>query len=140
MTNYEQSAKDILQWCGGADNVAGVSHCATRLRIAVNSGAKVNKEELEKVPGVMGIVERDTEYQLVIGTDVSKMYGEFVKLGNFKKKGAVDEKGKKSIFGTVIDFVSGTFMSMLPILVAAGLVSAVLTIGTNFFGMESRMI
>ena len=41
MTNYEQSAKDILQWCGGADNVAGVSHCATRLRIAVNSGAKV---------------------------------------------------------------------------------------------------
>ena len=58
MTNYEQSAKDILQWCGGTDNVAGVSHCATRLRIAVNSGAKVNKEELEKVPGVMGIVER----------------------------------------------------------------------------------
>ena len=138
MTNYEQSAKDILQWCGGTDNVAGVSHCATRLRIAVNSGAKVNKEELEKVPGVMGIVERDTEYQLVIGTDVSKMYGEFVKLGNFKKKGAVDEKGKKSIFGTVIDFVSGTFMAMLPILVAAGLVSAVLTIGTNFFGMSTE--
>ncbi|MFU1845134.1 PTS beta-glucoside transporter subunit EIIBCA, partial [Enterococcus faecium] len=37
-----------------------------------------------------------------------------------------------------VDFISGTFVPVLPILVAAGLVSAVLTIGVTFFGLSAE--
>ncbi|WP_315043815.1 PTS transporter subunit EIIC [uncultured Enterococcus sp.] len=37
----------------------------------------------------------------------------------------------------VVDFISGTFVPVLPVLVAAGLVSAVLNIGVTFFGLAA---
>lgn len=37
-----------------------------------------------------------------------------------------------------MDFISGTFVPVLPILVAAGLVSAVLNIAVTFFGLPSE--
>src|SRR5699024_675510 len=37
-----------------------------------------------------------------------------------------------------VDFISGTFVPVLPILVAAGLVSAVLNIAVTFFGLPVK--
>ncbi len=138
MTNYPELAKTILEKSGGVANIAGVSHCATRLRLAVNDSDKVDVSGLENTPGIMGVIKRNDDIQFVIGTDVSNVYSEFIKLGNYKKSGKVDEQGKKNWFGVAIDFISGTFMPMLPILVAAGLISAILTIGTAFFGMNTE--
>jgi beta-glucoside PTS system EIICBA component len=137
MNKYEKIAKDVLQASGGIENISGVNHCATRLRLTVNDKDKVKQDELKKIAGVLGVVARGDEFQLVIGTDVGNVYTEFVKLGNFKKGGKVDEEGKKNWFGAMVDFVSGTFVPILPILVAAGLVSAVLTISTNFLGLAT---
>ncbi len=138
MTNYPELAKTILEKSGGVANISGVSHCATRLRLTVNDVNKVDVSTLESTPGVMGVIKRNEDIQFVIGTDVGNVYSEFIKLGNYKKSGKVDELGKKNWFGVAIDFVSGTFLPMLPILVAAGLISAILTIGTAFFGMSTE--
>jgi beta-glucoside PTS system EIICBA component len=137
MSKYTEFAKSVLAYTGGIDNVGGVNHCATRLRLTVNNIEKVDIESLKKTPGVLGVVNRGNELQLVIGTDVGNLYQEFIKLGNFKKGGKVNENGTKSIWGTVIDFVSGTFVPILPILVAAGLVNAVLTVLTTFFKLPT---
>ncbi|USR88384.1 PTS transporter subunit EIIC [Lactiplantibacillus pentosus] len=39
---------------------------------------------------------------------------------------------------TIVDFISGTFVPILGVLVAAGLVSAVLNIGVSFFGLSTK--
>lgn len=137
MSKYTELSKGILDAVGGEANVGGVNHCATRLRITLNDPKNADYEAVKKVAGVMGLVERGNEIQCVIGTDVPNVYQEFVKLGNFKKGGKVNDDGTKSIWGTIIDFVSGTFVPLLPILVAAGLINAVLTIGTTFMGMDA---
>ncbi|MDO5601500.1 MAG: PTS transporter subunit EIIC [Oscillospiraceae bacterium] len=138
MANYSELAKGILNECGGVENIAVVNHCATRLRLTLNDVAAMKEETLKAVPGVMGLVVRGQEVQIVIGTDVGSVYAAFIKLGNFKKGGKVNENGKKNIFGTIVDFVSGTFVPILPILVAAGLIQAVLTICTTFFGLSAE--
>lgn len=138
MGGYENLAKQILEASGGIGNIAVVNHCATRLRLTLNEKSKLNENKLKSIKGVMGLVTRGTEIQVVIGTDVGNVYGEFIKLGNFKKGGKVDEEGKKNIFGSVVDFISGTFVPVLPILVAAGLVSAVLNICVTFFGLPTN--
>lgn len=138
MPDYSAIAKKILSACSGVDNIAGVSHCATRLRLTVNSRNEVDIEAVKSIKGVMGVVDHGKELQCVIGTDVSNVYNEFIKLGNFKKSGKVNEEGKNGIWKRIIDFISGTFVPILPILVAAGLMSAVLTIGTAFFNMSTE--
>lgn len=55
------------------------------------------------------------------------------KLEHKSENTSTDRKKKVKDYGAlVVDFISGTFVPVLPILVAAGLVSAVLTIGVTF--------
>lgn len=50
----------------------------------------------------------------------------------------LNSKNLKAYALMVVDFISGTFVPVLPILVAAGLVSAVLNIGVTFFGLSNE--
>ncbi len=131
-------AEAILNACGGVKNIGVANHCATRLRLTLNDKSKADQEKIKKIPGVMGLVTRGDEYQIVIGVDVGNVYNDFVKLGNFEKGGKVKGDGKKNLLGRIIDFISGTFVPVLPILVAAGLVSAVLNICVTFFGLSTE--
>ncbi len=131
-------AENILNACGGVKNIGVANHCATRLRLTLNDKSKADQEKIKKIPGVMGLVTRGDEYQIVIGVEVGNVYNQFVKLGNYEKGGKVKEDGKKNIFGRIVDFISGTFVPVLPILVAAGLVSAVLNICVTFFGLSTE--
>ncbi|MDF2884607.1 MAG: sugar transporter [Clostridiaceae bacterium] len=136
--NYKNLAKEILQASGNVENIAVVNHCATRLRLTLNDNSKIDENKIKSIKGVMGLVTRGKEIQVVIGTEVGNVYNEFVKLGDFKKGGKVEADGKKNIFGSIVDFISGTFVPVLPILVAAGLVSAILNICVTFFGLSTQ--
>ncbi len=135
-------AKAIFDTVGGESNISVVNHCATRLRLTLNDADKVDDASVKKIPGVMGLIKRDDEIQIVIGTEVGKVYNEFIRLGKFKKSGKVDENGKKkgagAVFGKIVDFVAGVFVPVLPVLVAGGLISAVLTVCTTFFGLGTE--
>jgi PTS system beta-glucosides-specific IIC component len=137
MSQFTELSKSILEKAGGVGNVGGVNHCATRLRLTLNDVSKADLDGIKALPGILGLVNRGQEVQLVIGTDVGNLYLEFIKLGTFAKGGKVNEDGSKNAFGTVIDFVSGTFVPVLPVLVAAGLVNAVLTVLTVFFKLPT---
>lgn len=134
--DYKSLAKQILTASGDTKNIAVVNHCATRLRLTLNDESKFNEQKVKSIKGVMGTVTRGKEVQIIIGTDVGNVYNEFIKLGDFKKQSKTEDK--KNVWGTVIDFISGTFVPVLPVLVAAGLVSAVLNICVTFFGLSTK--
>ncbi len=56
--NYEQLADDIVRLVGGTGNVRSVTHCMTRVRFVLNDFAVANgnKEEIEKLDGVLDVV------------------------------------------------------------------------------------
>ena len=133
-------ATTILAKVGGEENVSQVSHCYTRLRFTINNPEKIKDEELKAVEGVLGLVVRGNEYQVVIGPDVGTLYLELVKLGDFKEGGNVQApatKQKVNLLTRLLDFIGGTFSPIIPVLVAGGLTGAVLTILTNFFGVSN---
>lgn len=137
MSKYSMLAKAILDLSGGEKNIAVVNHCATRLRLTINDGTKFQEEDIKALKGVMGVVNRGTEVQVIIGTEVGNVFNEFLKLGNFNKGGKKEETNKKNKLTAIVDFISGTFVPVLPILVAAGLVSAVLNIAVTFCGLSA---
>ena len=133
---------------GGSSNILSVAHCATRLRLTLKDPAKAkNEQEIKKINGVLGLVMRNDEYQVVIGPGVEAVYLDFLKMGDLQTGAVVvDEpdsskkkkKSIKSVFMKAIEFISSSFVTVLPIIVAGGLINAFLIVCTTLFGMDSK--
>ncbi|MFR4438385.1 MAG: PTS transporter subunit EIIB [Hungatella sp.] len=74
--NYKKLAEDILQNVGGTGNVAGLTHCATRLRFNLKEESRAKTEVIKKLKGVMGVVSSGDQYQIIIGSDVGSVFKE----------------------------------------------------------------
>ena len=84
--DYESIAKKILQRVGGKENVISLVHCMTRLRFTLKDESIVDDEAVKKTKGVMGIMKKAGQYQIIIGNDVANVYAELNKLGNFSNE------------------------------------------------------
>ena len=72
--DYDTVAKDILTLAGGPGNVEDLTHCFTRLRFELSDRTKADKVRLAQVEGVVSVVERGGQMQVVIGTKVEHVY------------------------------------------------------------------
>ncbi|MGW2680096.1 PTS transporter subunit EIIC [Streptomyces sp. NPDC001436] len=64
---HRATAAAILPLVGGAANIGSIAHCMTRLRIGLHDRTLVDDPALRAVPGVLGVVEADGTYQIVLG-------------------------------------------------------------------------
>lgn len=132
--NYENLAKQILKNVGGQENVSNLTHCATRLRFNLKDSAKANTEVIKKTKGVMGVVDKGGQYQVIIGNDVNHVYKEIMKIANLegKTESSSDTVDDRKTMAKVIDTITGIFTPILPAITAAGMMKAVLAILTAF--------
>lgn len=130
--DYKKIASDILENVGGEKNIGHVTHCATRLRFNLVDVEKANEENIKKITGVVGVVNKGGQFQVIIGNDVSNVYNELAKLGKFNSNTTNQDKEKKNIISNILDVISGVFTPMLPTLAGAGMLKAILTILTTF--------
>lgn len=127
--DYSKLAVDILKEVGGKENVDHVTHCATRLRFILMNTNLVDVEAIQKIPGVMGIIHRGGQFQIIIGSDVSHVYHEvmsLVRLPETKKHNIESVIPRKKVISTVLDTISGIFTPILSALTAAGMLKALL--------------
>lgn len=128
---YESLSKQIVEGVGGTGNIVNVYHCQTRLRFTLADDAKADKDGLESLDGVAKVIIGNGVFQVVIGTHVKEVFEEVEKLTgplNEDGNGGEQKKEKKNIIGTFVDFVSGTFMPVIPALSGAGMVKAVMAL------------
>lgn len=129
--DYESVAKKILQRVGGAENVTGLVHCMTRLRFNLKDESIVDDEAVKKTKGVMGVMKKGGQYQIIIGNDVGYVYEELNKLGKFsnqvpKKKENSTEK--KNILTMLMDTISGIMTPVIPAIIGAVMIKVLLTL------------
>ena len=125
--NYEELAKRILTEVGGKENVMHVAHCATRLRFNLKDESIPNDEKLKALSGVIGVMHAGGQLQIIIGQDVSILYSEVCKIGNFGadiklSNTSENEKKKitlKSIGNGILDALSGSLTPAIPIITIA---------------------
>ncbi|SFU89691.1 PTS N-acetylmuramic acid transporter subunit IIBC [Xenorhabdus koppenhoeferi] len=58
---------EILNTIGGTDNVAHSGNCMTRLRLTLRNDSLIDKIRLQKIAGVLGVIESDDQLQIVLG-------------------------------------------------------------------------
>lgn len=130
--NYENLAKQILKNVGGQENVSNLTHCATRLRFNLKDVSKANTEEIKQTKGVMGVVDKGGQYQVIIGNDVNHVYKEIMKIANIEGNSESKEVDDRKPMAKVIDTITGIFTPILPAITAAGMMKAVLALLTAF--------
>ena len=125
--DYKKTAADILELVGGEKNVASVTNCMTRLRFVLNDAGKADVEGLKKVKGVQGVVTKNGQFQVVIGTDVSHVCDEIKKLGRFGEETQAP-KEKKGIAAGFFGGLTAIFQPIIPALAGSGMIKALLAL------------
>lgn len=141
--DYKQLARTILKEVGGEENIQAVGHCATRLRFNLNDDNKPNTDTLKNTPGIMGVVSKGGQYQVIIGSDVGNVYRELTdQAPSLDSQAAATETGddERTPIAKVIDTITGIFTPILPAITAAGMLQAVLSILviSNLISNESQ--
>lgn len=129
--DYENTAKKILQRVGGKDNVINLVHCMTRLRFTLKDESIVDDEAVKKTKGVMGIMKKGGQYQIIIGNDVGNVFNELNKFGNFSnevKEVPAKSNEKKNIFTMLMDTISGIMAPVIPAIIGAAMIKVLLTL------------
>ncbi len=144
MADNKQIAIDVLDAIGGKENISFATHCMTRLRFNLKDVGLINQEKLKAAPGVLESQDVGGQFQVIIGQNVPKVYTELCELAGIQQQAAVDEnldkpKEKltvKSVFGNILGYLSASMVALIPIMAAAGLMKAILSIiGPDLLGL-----
>lgn len=130
--SYEVLAKEIIEKVGGASNISAVAHCMTRLRFNLKDDSKVNLETVKAIDGVVGAVNKGGQFQVIIGTHVSKVFDAIQAVGNFDQSSSDEPEEKKSVASQILDAIAGTFSPIIPAIAGSGMIKALLAVLTTF--------
>ena len=97
--NYQETANEILFHIGGAENIREMTHCFTRLRFELRDPGKADRGKIERIEGVIAVVESSGQFQVVMGTKVGRIYDLLKEMTGTERKAG--EKKKRFIIGTV---------------------------------------
>ena len=129
--DYRQTALELLQAVGGAENVASAAHCATRLRLVIVDDQRVDKATLENVDGVKGVFQAQGQLQIIFGTGtVNKVYDQFIQLSGVsavtKEEAKAQGAKKGNWFQRAIKTLGDIFVPIIPAIVASGFLMGIM--------------
>lgn len=128
--DYAKLAHDIKDAIG-EENITSAAHCATRLRLVLKeSPSAETTAQISSMPGVIQVMEKGGQYQIVIGTHAQDVYEEMAKL--LYLDASQQPEVKQGLLNRVIATMSAVFAPFVYILAAAGLVQGCLIIATTF--------
>lgn len=142
--NYEDLAARIMENIGGAENVKTVTHCVTRLRFYLKDRGIVNDEALKKLPGVLGVVYGNGQYQIILGEHLFVTFDHIVKNYPVETEAVIDEnldkelvnRAQKKSFGyyfeKAITFMGQALTPFITVVYGAGMLRVVLSLASYF--------
>lgn len=125
--DYNKLANEILHEVGGENNINSFTRCATRLRLVLNNTPAQAKSNIQKLPGVIAVVESGGQFQIVIGTHVADVFNALSLIVGENPTASVG-KPKTRMLDAVIGTMSAVFAPIVYILAAAGILQGVLIV------------
>ena len=126
MGKFENDAKALLEAVGGKENVAAVSHCATRMRFVLNDDKKANVKAIENLSAVKGTFTNAGQFQVIIGNDVPIFYNDFTAVSGIEgvSKEAAKSAAKQNLnpVQRVLTMLAEIFTPIIPAIIVGGLI------------------
>lgn len=141
---YMKISQEIIELVGGKENIQGVAHCATRLRIVLEDTKQANMESLDNIELAKGVFLAGDQLQVIFGAGlVNDVYSVFSKLVGMENMSLTDVKGKSAEkynpLQKAIKSLSDVFIEIMPGILAAALLMGLsgLLGQTGLFGEQS---
>jgi len=130
MSNQELLSK-IVTLLGSESNIESMANCMTRLRVKVKNPSLIQKDAIQNLEGVLGVVEDET-FQIIVGPGKANKLMELFKTSysiptskadeDWKSnKEKVQSKNKGSKFKQGLRTIGEIFIPLLPAIIAAGI-------------------
>lgn len=144
-SKYDGLSRIIIQNVGGKSNIAGLTHCVTRLRFKLKDESKAQTDILKETDGIVTVIQSGGQYMVVIGNHVPDVFASVVSVGHLEsiaQGGGVDEaddgsKEKQNLFNAFIGIITGVFTPCLAVLSACGILKGFLALFSYFGWMDS---
>ncbi|MDO7864018.1 beta-glucoside-specific PTS transporter subunit IIABC [Brochothrix thermosphacta] len=123
---YTNTAKEILKTVGGEDNIESLVHCMTRLRFVLKDESQADDAYMKNIPGVMGVMKKGGQYQVIMGNDVASYFKELQKISTFSTNANTTSSKKKNPFEAFVDIISSCMSPLIPALLGGGMIKVLL--------------
>jgi PTS system beta-glucosides-specific IIC component len=141
-------AKEILAGVGGQENIRDAEHCMTRLRFTLADNGKADRAAVEKVPGVLSVLEKGGQFQVVIGGEVPRVFSAYRELvgapatvgasaaggasaptttGADRVADGDSDTKKPNLLTRITETLSAIFVPIIPAIIGAGMLKGLLS-------------
>ena len=126
MGKYEQDARLLLEYVGGKENIAAVSHCVSRMRFVLNDPAKADVAKIESLKSAKGTFTQAGQFQVIIGNTVNDFYNDFIAVSGIDgvSKDAVKSAAKQNqnALQRIMSVLAEIFAPLIPAIITGGLI------------------
>ncbi len=127
---YEELIKVIISGVGGEKNIKSVTHCMTRLRFNLVDDNLTDQELIKENDGVVNVLNKGGQFQVVIGTHVEDVYQELIDTTNLSSNSKEENQPKQNMISVFFDTIAGIFIPIVGALAGAGMLKAILSVAT----------
>ncbi len=125
---YLAISEKLTELVGGKDNIQGVAHCATRLRIVLENNDVADLKAIEDLDLAKGVFVAGDQLQIIFGAglvnDVYEVFTEYTGKQNMSLSDLKTEANKKmNPIQRIIKALSDVFIDIMPGILAAALLT-----------------
>ncbi|WP_099191266.1 PTS system trehalose-specific EIIBC component [Tepidibacter mesophilus] len=126
MSKFSNDVSQLLEYIGGKENIAAVSHCMTRMRFVLNDPKKADVKKIESIKAVKGSFTQAGQFQVIVGNEVATFYNEFTAKAGVEAVSKDDAKkaGRQNLtlLQRLISHLGEIFSPLIPAIVVGGLI------------------
>ena len=122
--DYNALAPFIVENVGGKENIVSLTKCFTRLRFRLKDESKANTTALKEKNGILDVIQKGGQYQVVIGNAVEDAYDAVLKLVGIGASGEVEAENtntNQNLFDLFVSTISGVFAPLLGLMCGCGI-------------------
>ena len=133
---YENIATELVRLVGGRDNILGIAHCATRLRLVLEDNDKADTKAIENVDLVKGVFVAGDQLQIIFGAglvnDVCQVLADSIHMDSMSL-GDLKTKSNKRMnpLQRAVKALSDVFIEIMPGILAAALLTGLSSVLGN---------
>lgn len=123
---FTGDSKKLLEYVGGRENIAAVSHCVTRMRFVLNDPSKADTKAIETLSSAKGTFTQAGQFQVIIGNEVSTFYNDFAAVAGIEgvSKDAVKKAARQNqnLLQRIMGSLAEIFAPLIPAIIVGGLI------------------
>ena len=141
--DFPQHLEKLISALGGKENIAHVTHCATRLRLVLKDNTKIqinNIEDLEKVKGVFTVGD---QLQIIYGAGlVNEVCQALKERLTLDDESEYSSQQRQNIVQRFVKSISDVFVEIMPSILAAALLMGLTSLLTTrgIFGLLPMVV